>query len=68
VKAAEVVVRIFCRSCGQRTKARNGPTRRGGRWAWINTCVTCGAVYAAPSKQAPRERALERAGQRRLFE
>jgi hypothetical protein len=68
MKATEREVLIFCTSCKRKGPARNGPKRRGRRWVWVNTCTSCGTEYAAPSKQPPELRALERAGQRRLFE
>ncbi len=66
MKVARQVL-IFCPRCKRKGPARNGPLKRGGRWIWVNTCVGCGTEYSAPSKQPPEQRALERAGQRRLF-
>jgi len=60
--------RIFCATCRRKTTARNGPVRRARKWVWINTCTQCGAKTEAPSKEPIEQRALERSGQRRLFE
>lgn len=68
--------RIHCPSCGAEQLAEPTNVRLGAKWYRANRCVTCGRSHAtawlspalASSRRAARrQRALERAGQRRLF-
>ncbi len=67
MRSTTVIVWIVCTACHKQTRAHNGPAPAGRSWRWQNECTECGAVYPAPSSREPEARALERAGQQRLF-